>query len=115
MKKIALIALAAAAGTASAQFTFPTIGNTFVNNQWNAIQLDDSLVPAGLYVGYTITLDWFSNPEDPTANFSNTWSSEGRVAFATNAGSGTSTQPTYPGGTTIFSPTASLAGGASNS
>lgn len=114
-KILAGVAVAAIAGSASA-FTFsPFNGATITDATWQNFQLDDSLVPAGIYTGFSVTVDWTSDIQG--ASFSSTWSSEARVAFADNAAANTAvTTPAYPGGTTIYRVvTSPQSGQASNS
>ncbi|TVQ62102.1 MAG: PEP-CTERM sorting domain-containing protein [Phycisphaerales bacterium] len=104
MKKMSIIAaaagIAALAGSASA-FTFsPFNGPTISDNFWQAFQLDDSIVPAGVYTGFSVTVDWESDIQG--ASFASTWSNEARVAFADQAGSGNAIQPAYAGGETVY-------------
>lgn len=103
MKKAMILAAAAGtamAGTASA-FTFSLFnGNTITDNFWQNFQLDDSLVPAGVYTGYSVTFDWVSDIQG--SSFSDTWSSEARIAFANEGGTGSLTEPTYSGAQTVY-------------
>lgn len=112
MKKAMI--LAAVAGTAMAStasaFTFSLFnGNTITDNFWQNFQLDDSLVPAGVYTGYSVTFDWTSDIQG--SSFSDTWSSEARIAFANEGGTGNLTQPTYSGAQTVYSAAASPSSG----
>jgi hypothetical protein len=112
---IAAAGVAAIAGSASA-FTFsPFNGATITDATWQNFQLDDSLVPAGVYTGFSLTVDWTSDIQG--SSFSDTWSSEARVAFANNAAANTAvTNPAYPGGTTVYRVvTSPQSGQASNS
>lgn len=112
------LALGATAGSALADFTFPAFnltGDRAQTNAWpgaGAINLAGAT--PGLYSGYEILLDWTSTGNSPTNN-NNAWSSEARSAFASAGGTGTGTNPTYPGGTTNYTPTvATPTNGASN-
>ena len=104
MKKamiLAAIAGTAMASTASA-FTFSLFnGNTITDNFWQNFQLDDSLVPAGVYTGFSVTFDWTSDIQG--SSFADTWSNEARIAFANEGGTGNATQPTYSGAQTVYS------------
>lgn len=98
------MALLASAGVASADFTFPTFQlgpDVGAVNTWQNLNMSSiASIPAGNYVGFSMLIDWQSVNNSPTNN-QNAWSNEARVQFASAAGTGTSTQPTVPGGTTV--------------
>lgn len=118
--RLSLLAAAAGlalSGSALAQYTFPAFnlaGNRAANNQFSGVLLDTSAVPAGTYTNFSIQLDWFSNLN--SASFSNAWSNEVRVQFASAIATGGTDPATYPALTTIYNTSiASPSNGASNS
>lgn len=117
--RLSLLAAAAGlalSGSALAQYTFPAFnlpGNRAANNTFSGVLLDTSALPAGTYTNFSIELDWFSDIN--STSFTNAWSEEVRVQFASAVATG-GTTPTYPGGTTIFNTTiASPSNGGPNS
>lgn len=112
------LALGATAGSALADYTYPTFnlsGDRAQTNAWGSLDLSTVGTPtAGLYTGAEIFLDWSSTGNSATNN-DNAWSSEARSAFASAGGTGTGTNPTYPGGTTNYTATVGTpTNGASN-
>ncbi len=85
------LALGATAGSALADYTFTTIfsGNlaagtstSYVNNNLATAEA----IPAGLYSGYEVFVDWQQTAPLSTSQ----WSSDMRVGFSSTGGSGTS-------------------------
>lgn len=118
--RLSLLAAAAGlalSGSALAQYTFPAfnlVGNRAANNLFSGVLLDTSAVPAGTYTNFSIQLDWFSDVN--SASFSNAWSNEVRVQFASAVATGGTGSATYPALTTVFNTAiASPSNGAPNS
>lgn len=108
MKKSVLFAAVGlalgASSAAMADFTFPSfnIGPDVAQvNTWSGIALNNASIPAGLYTGYEVLLDWQSTGNSGTNN-NNAWSSEARFNFASAVATGGTTTATVPGGTTAY-------------
>lgn len=64
---VAAAAVAALAGTASADYTFPMF-NSLVTSSITGVDLNGASVPAGVYSSVEVAFDWTAGPGDPWSN-----------------------------------------------